>query len=475
MSMFIPRMNGKFFEKHMFQIAFKKQKIGKFTPISVYKKVRGENSGLICTGMGRYTIIGYQPFMVFTSKNFNNEVRRIAYTEHSIEEDVQIGEGDPLAVLKAVFDSVKISVPSGLPFPCGAIGYLSYDLGLQLYKIESKVIDDLGTPDLCFAFYDKTIVFDHENKEVYFVAFAEDKKLAERLIKEIEIDIQDGLPFGRVFYKGGLPNKPKSNLTPAEYKKKIAKIKSYLKEGETYQVNFSQRFSCSYGGDPLDLYEKLWKVNPAPYSCFIEGDEFIVVSCSPERLFSVNKGVIDARPIKGTVKRGRNAVEDKELIKKLLNSEKDDAELSMIVDLYRNDIGRISKPGSVKVLKHRAIQKCSHVIHTVSIVEGVLKARIGFDEIIEAMFPGGSITGCPKKRTMALINELEDYARGVYCGSAGYISFGGNMDFNILIRTFAYKDGNLYFHGGGGIVADSDVEAEYKETFAKVEAMMKVI
>ncbi|MFH1720484.1 MAG: anthranilate synthase component I family protein, partial [Patescibacteria group bacterium] len=325
---------------------------------------------------------------------------------------------------------------------------------------------DIGTPGIYFAYYDKVIVIDNKKKQMWFIAFSD------KLLKEIEKDLKTSLNFKKEYSAGNLPKKPKSNLTLKQYKGKILEIKDKLREGETYQVNFSQRFSCSYGKDPFELYEKLYKINPSPYSCFIDG-ELSVISCSPERLFAINGGKINVRPIKGTVPRGKNAAEDKKMIAKLKASLKDDAELSMIVDLYRNDIGKVCKAGTVKVKKHRRIEKYSHVIHTVSIVEGELRKNAGIDEIIEAMFPGGSVTGCPKKRTMEIINRLEDYARGLYCGSAGYISFDGNSDFNILIRTFAYRDGNLYFHGGGGIVTDSDADSEYKETLDKVEALMR--
>lgn len=460
----------------MFHTAFKKQKISGKKPLDFYRRVRTENSCLLCTELGRYTLIGYQPFMTFESRNGRNCIRRISYDEDSIEVNVQVGDADPLSVLEAVFDSVKISKLSNPPkdfpsFACGAIGYFSYNFGLDLYGIESRVKDDLKTKDLSFSFYDKIIVFDHQKGDLYFIAFAENKKLAEKLVYEIEGDILAGLSYPREFFAGCASPKPKSNLTFPRYKKKISEIKNYLARGETYQVNFSQRFKCSYDSDPLDLFEKLYETNPSPYSCFIDDDDFFVVSCSPERLFSVNGDLIDARPIKGTVPRGFSPAEDKKMINRLMNSAKDNAELSMIVDLYRNDVGKVCRPGTVEVLKHRRIEKYSHVIHTVSVVRGRLLKTAGISDIVKAMFPGGSVTGCPKKRTMEIIDKLEDYARGVYCGSAGYISFGGNMDFNILIRTFAYTAGNLYFHGGGGIVVDSDAEAEYKETLDKVEAL----
>lgn len=462
----------------MFHIAFKKQGIGDHTPFSLYERVRTENSCILHTGLGRYVFIGYQPFTLFRSKNRRNFVAKFLYTADSVDEDAQIFDGEPLPVLQGIFDSVKISHEQKLPkdfppFLGGAIGYFGYDFGLQLYNIKSRVKDDLCTPDLYFAFYDKIIIFDYEKDLLYFIGFAENKKGAKKLVYEIEDDILNGLFYDDEFFAGSLSNKPKSNLTHVQYRKKIVRIKGCLARGETYQVNFSQRFKCSYDDDPFVLFKKLCDINESPYSCFIDDPDLCVISCSPERLFALHDCLIDVRPIKGTVLRGRSDAEDKKQIAKLLASKKDDAELSMIVDLYRNDIGKICRPGTVLVSEHRRIEKYSHVIHTLSVIRGVVQKDVNISDIVCAMFPGGSVTGCPKKRTMEIIDKLEQYARGIYCGSAGYISFGGDAEFNILIRTFAYKDGNLYFHGGGGITIDSDVDREYQETISKVQALMK--
>ena len=252
-------------------------------------------------------------------------------------------------------------------------------------------------------------------------------------------------------------------------------MKKFLLEGETYQTNFSQRFQANCTADPWLIYKKLTTLNPSPFACYFDYPDFQIASCSPELLLKKTGRKIETWPIKGTVKRGKNEKEDAKLITQLLNSEKDEAELNMIVDLERNDLGKVSETGSVKVESHREIQKYSHVIHTVSKISGQLHYQKDFFDAFASLFPGGSITGCPKKRTMEIIDKLEDYHRGVYTGSAGYINFSGDGILNILIRTFLFKNNNCYFNSGGGIVIDSQAEAEYEESLHKAEALKKAL
>ena len=279
----------------------------------------------------------------------------------------------------------------------------------------------------------------------------------------------------------------RSALTPKQYRAKIQKIKNHLRAGETYQVNFAQRFTSTLNGDPWAIYKAVSRRNPSPFQAYFETEDWAIISNSPEELVRGRmdeNGVchLSTRPIKGTVPRGKTAAKDNENIKQLLQSEKDTAELTMIVDLERNDFGRICIPGSVKVKRHRAIEKYSHVIHTVSEINGILQEDRRFEDVIKALFPGGSITGCPKRRTVEIINTLEKYKRGVYCGSAGYVSLDGNFDFNIMIRTlFAKKSPivgkkyTLYLYSGGGIVMDSNPSREYEETMHKARAFFDVV
>lgn len=270
-----------------------------------------------------------------------------------------------------------------------------------------------------------------------------------------------------------------SNLTFAQYSKKLGKIKNYLYSGHTYQVNFSQRFEVPYQGEAFELYKKITAINPSPFQFFLETPDFAIISNSPERLMRVRKSIIETRPIKGTAPRGKTLQEDKKNIQKLLASEKEKAELAMIVDLERNDIGKICVPGTVEVTEERTVEKYSHVIHTAANIRGVMGENYDWYDALRAVFPGGSITGCPKKRTMEIIEELENSPRGIYCGSAGYIDLSGACDFNILIRTLwlqkTRKHSKIIFNSGGGIVVDSKVKNEYEETLQKAAAIISAI
>ena len=279
--------------------------------------------------------------------------------------------------------------------------------------------------------------------------------------------------------RAGSVGKISTNLGYEQYEKKLAKIKNYLEEGETYQVNFSQRFSADSTVDPWQIYKKLDDLNPAPHSCFFDFQYlkkvFQIISSSPELLLQKTASKIITKPIKGTIARAKNAADDQKNIKKLLDSKKDAAELVMIVDLERNDLGKVCEAGSVRVLAHRDVEKYARVSHTVSTIEGSLRHGKDFFDAFEAMFPGGSITGCPKKRTMQIIDKLEDFKRGVYTGSAGYVGFDGNASMNILIRTMLCKNNRIYYQAGGGIVIDSDARAEYEESLQKAKALTEVL
>jgi aminodeoxychorismate synthase component I len=325
-------------------------------------------------------------------------------------------------------------------------GYLSYDFGVKWQGVEQEVMDDLVTPLL------------------HFVAFDEVEELEE--MPQLEAGNFDGMEAS--------PNMKKS-----DYMKAIESIHQYLKNGETYEVNFAQRFSGEFGGDPARVFQKLHEANPSPYACFLPFDSVTVVSNSPERLvygrMKDGKMILESRPIKGTMPRGKNPEEDKKMIERLLASSKNEAELNMIVDLVRNDMGRVCEVGSVEVTDHREIETYSHVHHTMSNVRGVMKDNLDWVDVLKALFPGGSITGAPKIRTMEIIDHLEPIARGIYTGSAGWISPEGEFDFNILIRTIAFQkeQGRYAYHSGGGIVIDSEAQDEYEETLHKAQALLQ--
>lgn len=336
-------------------------------------------------------------------------------------------------------------------FPGWKVGFLSYELGMAWKGIGLDKKDVFKTPLLHFVSPQEVYVYDDV---------------------EFELDwMKDGFEFSA--------SEPETMMKKNEYKRAIASIHRCLEEGETYEVNFAHRFDGKFEGMPLEVFRRLHQINPSPYACYLNFDPVTVVSNSPEQLvrgIKVADGVVlSTRPIKGTVPRGNDSAEDERLVEELLGSEKNEAELNMIVDLARNDLGRVSETGSVEVRAHRAIETYSHVHHTVSEVHSVLKKDLDWVDVLKALFPGGSITGAPKKRTMEIIDRLEPVSRGVYTGSAGWVSPEGEFDFNILIRTLAFQRGlNQYsFHSGGGIVMDSDADDEYEETLHKAAALVE--
>lgn len=458
----------------LLKIAFEELPVKKGeTPQELFSRLSGEYSSLLESGKGgRYSYIGWDPFLiVWSSKGITQSIRRKDF--FSLKKSIvgQIFDGEPLDVLRRLFKQFEFKGEAKVPFYGGAIGYFSYDYGCGFLNVKQKVYDDTNIPDYLFCFYDKVIAFDHESKKKYFFGVAETDLSAKRKIDEIKKDLLRPKPLVR---KGKI-GKVVSNVTKEQYSHKISEIKSLLESGETYQVNFSQRFSGMCSLPPYEVYKKLAKRNPAPFACYLSYPQFKVVSCSPELLLRKRSADLESCPIKGTVKRGKNSAEDGKLEKELLSSKKDKAELAMITDLVRNDLGQVSRIGSVEVAGFREIEKCSHVIHTFSRIASKLDNKKDLFDCIRALFPGGSITGCPKKRTVEIIDKLEDYKRGVYTGSAGYISFTGDCDLNILIRTMLFKDDNVYFHSGGGIVYDSVAENEYDETIQKAKALISSI
>jgi len=472
----------------MFHLAYRKKKIEKEMPLVVFEKLRGEYSALLYSGQpkgakpddscGRYTYIGYEPFMLFESKGGIQEISSIQYDVDGITRDAQMSDGEPLEILKVILGQLKVKSDKDLPpFVGGAMGLISYDFGLTLHGIPYTTADDLELPDMFYALYDKVIAFDHLMNDLYFFGLGETKEQAQQIAEEVFRDATKGLSYEHNEKKTTAKRKRSSELnmylSKADYLKKITDIKQYLKDGESYQVNFSQRFSYETTEEAWEIFRRLAEINPSPFSCYFEHPEFTVISSSPEKLISATDGLIETKPIKGTRARGKTEKEDVTIEKDLLDSKKDEAELTMIVDLMRNDIGMICEPKSVKVLSHRTIEKFSHVMHTVTTIRGKLKKGMSIVDLVAAVFPGGSVTGCPKKRTMEIIAKLEDFHRDFYCGSAGYFSVSGNMALNILIRTMVHRFGEVFFHSGGGIVMDSDAEAEFNETLDKAQALLE--
>lgn len=385
---------------------------------------------------GEYSILAAQP-------------QRIVKTFQALQREIQ-----KLPKLK-----------SSLPFAGGLLGMLSYEFSQELERFPFSFSEKI--PRVWFGVYSAGLIFHHPTFTLR--AFGWSAKDLQQAIKWREA----AQPIQRHAAKS---SHIVSNFTRSRYLTAIRKIQNYIRDGYTYQVNLSQRFSAKVGKvSPQEIYTKLCATNPAPFAGYLDSGDFQIISSSPELLFRVKGGRIETWPIAGTKPRGENYREDLKLTKELRNSPKEKAEHLMLVDLLRSDIGKICEFNSVKVSDLMRVEKYARVQHLVSTVIGKLRKGVGFAEIIRAVFPGGTITGCPKIETMKIIAQLEKVPRGIYTGSLGYISANGNQDFNILIRSFFLQNGKLTFQTGGGIVADSIPQKEYEETFHKAAALFEAV
>ena len=371
----------------------------------------------------------------------------------------------------------------------GWVGYISYEACDLFEDLPKRKHNDLGLPDAYFMQVDRVIVYDHTTHELKYVIASEpisDNSDYNQYVKEIDevlIKIHSIHSENKIKKIETKENKStylnlnnfQSNLSSDDYKDRVDRTKAYIREGDIYQANISQRLETEFKGDPLKLFQKLRVVNPAPFSGFLRFSNFSIVSSSPERLIKVQDDSLETRPIAGTRPRGDDAQKDACLTKELMLNEKERAEHLMLVDLERNDMGRICQTGSVEVTDLMFLEQYSHVSHIVSNIEGKLKPELNIRNLLKALFPGGTITGCPKIRCMEIIHELEPSNRGPYSGSFGYIGFARQLDLNIIIRTIIIKDKKAFFHVGAGIVADSDPDKEYEETLAKAAAMIRVL
>ncbi|MCC5911804.1 MAG: aminodeoxychorismate synthase component I [Clostridiaceae bacterium] len=426
------------------------------------------DSGMDSEKLGKYSFIGFNPSVIFKSKNDRIDI---------IEEGTtNTFYGNVIEQLKEIFNKYKRQYTSELPFIGGFVGYLGYDLCHHIEKLPRTAIDDVDIPDCFFGLYDGVIIVDHRKEKVFIAALGINKD-AKDIVKEIANNISEAEEKGVVIdiVKKDNPIELKCNFTKDSYIKALNKLKEYIRAGDIYQANLTQRFEGTMKQSPYELYGKLRKINPAPFASFIDFGEGHIVSSSPERFIQVKDNIIETRPIKGTRPRGKTAQEDLENRNDLLSSEKDKAELLMIVDLERNDLGRVAKTGTVEVTELFHLEEYSTVYHLVSTIQAEMREDSDVIDCIASTFPGGSITGAPKIRAMEIIDELEPTQRNIYTGSIGYIGLNGEMDLNIVIRTIVCKDNKAYFQVGGGIVWDSDPQLEYEETFHKAKALMEAL
>ncbi|QXO18656.1 aminodeoxychorismate synthase component 1 [Vibrio ostreae] len=358
----------------------------------------------------------------------------------------------------------QLQYPHDLPFVGGAVGYFAYDLGRRVERLPSIAEKDLTAPDMAVGLYQWAVVVDHQTQTACVVG--QNIEQAAPLLAQHAAESQ--APFA-------LTTPWQSNMTRESYRTKFNQVQEYLRSGDCYQINLTQRFQAGYQGSEWLAYLKLERFNLAPFSAFIRTDECAILSVSPERFLQVKEREIETKPIKGTRPRSEDPQQDAAFADELANAEKDQAENLMIVDLLRNDIGRVAKPGTVHVPKLFEIESFPAVHHLVSTIRAQLDDQYECADLLRASFPGGSITGAPKVRAMEIIEELEPHRRSAYCGSIGYISRHGRMDTSITIRTLIAQNQQLYAWAGGGLVADSEWSAEYQETLDKLSRILPVL
>ncbi|MCB1800414.1 MAG: aminodeoxychorismate synthase component I [Gammaproteobacteria bacterium] len=422
------------------------------------------DSGHPLTQSGRYDILAADPYCVLVTRGEVTTISRGGSARHS--------KRDPLELVRQEMPA-PVQNTTGLPFCGGAIGWFGYDLGRRYERLPQVAFDAEDLPEMAVGLFDWALVVDHRERRTWLVGQGWAAATRRRWMALVRMFNKPVEPAATLPFRVTGP--VCSNMDRASYARGFARIKEYIRDGDCYQVNFAQRFSAAAEGDGWQAYRRLRELNPAPFSAFINSPYGQALSSSPERLLKLDAGRIETKPIKGTRPRGDTPEGDSAMAEELAGSRKDQAENLMIVDLLRNDIGRVCRPGSVAVPKLFAIESYATVHHLVSTVTGELADGCDAFDLLRACFPGGSITGAPKIRAMQIIEELEPHRRGLYCGSIGYIGFDGNMDVNITIRTLVYNQGEIRCWAGGGIVHDSDVDDEYQETFDKAAAMLRLL
>ena len=405
----------------------------------------------------RYDILTADPLITLTTRGDETVI-----TEDG---DNRLSREDPLSLVEQALSCLPPVTQQSYPFCGGAVGVWGYDLGRRFEKISNIALADLNCPDMAVGIYDWALIADHHQQTLTLISLSDiDARL--RWLESQSATQDSSFAITSVW---------RSNNSEDDYRHKFEQVQAYIQAGDCYQVNLAQRFSADYQGSEWHIYQTLSQANSAPFSAFIRLPQTALISLSPERFIKVEGSLIETKPIKGTVPRHSDPQYDQQQRDWLAHSAKNRAENLMIVDLLRNDIGRIAVPGSVKVPALFAIESFPAVHHLVSTVQGELPATVETTKLLRACFPGGSITGAPKIRAMEIIDELEPHRRNAWCGSIGYISRCGNMDTSITIRTLIAEQQKLYCSAGGGIVADSDWQEEYQETFHKVSKILPLL
>jgi anthranilate synthase component 1 len=465
------------------------------TPVSCFLKIKKSDCAFLLESVegqekiARYSFLGSQPSLIFQSKGKNIQITYSANTEKRFTRRF-VTQRTPLDEIKKMMQDFKPVEIEGLPrFYGGMVGYMGYDMVRFFEKIPDKNPDDLKLPDAIFILADSLLVFDHVNhtiKIVYNATLPKIKRLPkikkiriyQMAIKNIE-SIHSALKQPLKEKKQNLDSqkRPKivSNFKKAEFQNIVKKALEFIKRGDIIQAVLSQRFKVKIDKEPFDIYRNLRSLNPSPYMFFLKLKNVELIGSSPEMLVRCEEGIVQTRPIAGTRPRGKTEAEDKRLEHELLNSSKEKAEHIMLVDLGRNDLGRVCQPGKIELSEFMTVERYSHVMHLVTEVRGILDKKYNIYDVLRAGFPAGTVTGSPKIRAMEIIDELENLRRGPYAGCVGYFSFSQNLDTCITIRTIVVKDNSAYIQAGAGIVADSCPEKEYFESVNKAKALIEAI
>ena len=452
------------------------------TPVAAFLKLdRGDFSFLLESveggeKWGRYCFLGGEPSILFQSKGQRVDITRDGHAE--VQEGV-----DPLDALKQLMGEFHPVEVEGLPrFFGGAVGYLSYDMVRFFERLPNQTVDDLNVPDAMFMLTDTIVIFDHMLQKIKVVSNAlvdgPPEKAYQQAIAKIEqliARLRQPLPPRPVRQLPARPLTLTSTFTKEAYERVVERAKEYIRAGDIIQVVPSQRLEAAIDVDPFDIYRTLRTVNPSPYMFYLKFRDLRLVGSSPEVNVRLEGSLIELRPLAGTRRRGRHATEDLEITAELMQDPKERAEHIMLVDLGRNDVGRVAKIGSVKVTELLQVEKYSHVMHLVSHVVGELAEGKDCYDVMRATFPQGTVSGAPKIRAMEIIEEFEPTKRGPYAGAVGYFSYSGNMDTCIALRTMTVKGNTAFVQAGGGVVADSVPELEYEETLNKARALMRAI
>ena len=461
------------------------------TPVSAFYKLMPDNYAFLLESveggenLARYSFLGSQPSVLFHSKGHQVTIEYLEKGETIVQE-----YEDPLSALEELMQNYRPVHNTELPnFHGGAVGYMSYDMVRFVEELPDNTEDELQLPDCFFMIAETLLIFDHVNHQIKVVAnahidgdvdaaYAEALAKIEALVEKLTTASEAHLRSKRGEHQEGyekIISDPKSNFTKSDYEAAVRRAKEYIAAGDIIQVVPSQRFSCPVSVDAFEIYRALRMINPSPYMYFLKFNDFDIVGASPEMMVRVEDGIVQTVPIAGTRPRGTTAEEDRELEQTLLSDPKERAEHVMLVDLGRNDLGRVCEYHTVEVTDLMIVERFSHVMHIVSHVIGRLREDLTAFDVLRACLPAGTLSGAPKIRAMEIIDELEPTRRGTYGGTVGYFSFSGSADTAITIRTAVIKDNTAYVQAGGGVVADSVPETEYYETVSKARAMLSAI